>query len=562
MKLNGKVFVMLSVLMILAIAGSATGVFMLKSADRSSSHVVSRDVDYLSEYNNLLVYGLQRGQAVRNYMLNPKDGRSLDSFYRGASDSHNVLKELIERAPDHGVDPAFLLEIQQKNAENIKLQEKAVNLAVSDFKQAMKVIVEEESASWQDLRNSYLAGRQQVQMMFDQTAADMSRDIQTSIVIVIAMIVLFAISGGAIYWYMNRIITKPIVQASHHVNRIASGDLTVLPLDVKSKDEIGQLGRSVNEMTVELRRLVGEVKATSELLAVSSGSLASISSEANQAGRQVGGVVERLADATESQLRGVEESGRALEEIAQGVQRIAESSGGAAEQAANAAKQAHEGQSAIRDAGKQMDAIRSSVGHTAEEIRTLQARSGEIGEIVNAIKDISTQTQLLALNASIEAARAGDAGRGFAVVAGEVKKLALQSESSAETIDALISGLQEATRRAAEAMELGLADVVQGEVVIGDAKSAFDAILAQTDGVASQIQEISAASEQMSASSEEVTASMEDIARVAKDSSDEAQVAAAATEEQLASMEEIASSASSLNDSAQRLRQLVSRFQY
>ncbi|WNQ12773.1 methyl-accepting chemotaxis protein [Paenibacillus aurantius] len=561
MKLTAKMLLMFAVLILLAMSASLTGIVSLGLADRDSRHLAEEDVAFLSQYKNIYAQGLQRGQAVRNLLLNPNDAKAMDNFNNAVKDSEALFETLRSLSSEHGLDPAEIEALNVLSKKDVELQRKAVGLALTDSKGALKVIVEEETPVWREMKDRYFATEQKVDELFAASAAELKEGIRTSTEILYGIVVLFLVCSGGILWYMNRSITRPVLQASRQVGEIAKGNLAVALLPAVRKDELGGLARSLNEMVAQLQGLVGGIKLTSEQLASSSEALSVISDETTRAGRQVTSSIEQLAGGTETQLYGVQEATRAMEELATAVQRIAESSAEAAERASATAREAQTGQQALHGADAQMEAIRDSVGRTAEEIGSLRLRSEEIGEIIGVIKEISGQTQLLALNASIEAARAGDAGRGFAVVAGEVKKLALQSEASAGKIEALVSGLQQATGRAVQAMERGKAEVEKGRSVMNEAGEALHSILTETGEVAGQIQEISAAAEQMSAGTEQISASMEEMSRISGDSAAESQNAAAAAEEQLASMEEIADSARALKESAGRLRSMTEAFQ-
>ena len=207
-----------------------------------------------------------------------------------------------------------------------------------------------------------------------------------------------------------------------------------------------------------------------------------------------------------------------------------------------------------------MDKIHGSVDDTAKVIQKLEERSKEIGQIIEVITGISDQTNLLALNAAIEAARAGEHGKGFAVVADEVKNLAEQSKESADKIANLIQQIQHDTTHAVEMMGKGTADVAEGISVVQVTGEGFKRIQQSIDQVTSQIQEISAVSEEMSASVEQVHASVDQVAQIVKEASTNTENIAAASEEQLASMEEITASSNSLSKMAEDLLAQMKQF--
>lgn len=215
----------------------------------------------------------------------------------------------------------------------------------------------------------------------------------------------------------------------------------------------------------------------------------------------------------ETQARGVQESAYAMEEMAAGIQRIASTSSTACDASLTTLRQAEEGNELIVKSSEQMNAVSSKVGDLASIVDKLGERSQQIGEIVQAITDISSQTNLPALNASIKAARAGEQGKGFAVVAGEVKKLAERSNESAAQVAELIESIRGDIERATVAMEQGEREVAAGVEAIRLTGEAFRHILDATRSVVDQVQSASAAAEQMSASSQEVAASLQEMER-------------------------------------------------
>ncbi|MFY0544262.1 methyl-accepting chemotaxis protein [Brevibacillus sp. H7] len=373
---------------------------------------------------------------------------------------------------------------------------------------------------------------------------------------IVAAVVLASLFG----LYLSRLIANPLKQLVRNLQELSGGNLALEPVAYTGKDEVGKLGAAFNTLIENMRELVNQVKVAGEQVAASSEQLSASAEETAQVTEQIADAIQQIAGASETQVHRTDETVRVMEEMAIGIQRIAETSGVVSEASVSAAGEAEQGNAFIQRAVSQMDAIQQAVNHSAAVVKELGERSQAITQIVEVITGIASQTNLLALNAAIEAARAGEHGRGFAVVADEVRKLAEQSEESAREIARLIQEIQLETGKAVEAMDQGTQEAQTGAVVVKEAGEAFQRIVLAAHSVADQIQEVSAATEQLSASIQEITSSMEEMNRLAQDSSGSTQAVAASSQEQLASMHEIATSSENLSRLALELQQSISQF--
>ncbi|WP_010677595.1 methyl-accepting chemotaxis protein [Bacillus timonensis] len=354
--------------------------------------------------------------------------------------------------------------------------------------------------------------------------------------------------------------TKPLTLLINNAQEVAEGDLTVRQIEIKNKDEIGDLATAFNRMTNNLRELINQVSYTTNNVAASAEQLTASSEQTTDATKQIAVTMHEVAAGVDRQVQSIEETSQTVQEMSIGVGQIAGNAQRVSASVTDTAEKASEGGESIRTAESQMNSINHTFSELSELIKGLGNRSEEIGKIIEVITSIASQTNLLALNAAIEAARAGEHGRGFAVVADEVRKLAEQSAGSSSQISELILDIQNETNKAVAAMEAATEEVISGIGIIHTAGTNFDQIEESIKEVTSQIQEVSAAVQQMAAGSEQMVHSMRLISEVAEESKAGTQEVSASTEEQMASMDEISSSASSLANMAEELQGIVNKF--
>ncbi|BCJ88332.1 methyl-accepting chemotaxis protein [Effusibacillus dendaii] len=382
-----------------------------------------------------------------------------------------------------------------------------------------------------------------------------------------AKTIIFVVSGIAVVFGITSIIflfatiVRPIGLVNRQLRDIAEGegDLTK-QLEIKTKDELGDLAASFNKMLSSLRFLIRQVGESSEQVAASTEQLTASAEQTSKATEQITAIISEVTVGTETQAVNVDHSVKAMADLSAGIEQISVNAQRVAATAEHASKASTEGRQSIKSAIDQMHLISNTVNNLAQVIRELGDRSKEIGNIVEVITGIAEQTNLLALNAAIEAARAGEHGRGFAVVADEVRKLAEQSAESAHQITDLISTIQVETGKAVDSMESTTKEVAVGIGIVNSAEESFNRIQNSVNDVTGQIQEVSAATQQMSQRATQVVRSIDQISEVSEATAAGTQNVSAAAEEQLASMQEITASAAALAKMAGELQQHVSRF--
>lgn len=374
----------------------------------------------------------------------------------------------------------------------------------------------------------------------------------TGLSVLLAVLIALLLSGR---------ILKPIRDVNKQLQEIAEGraDLT-RKLTVRSKDEIGQLAHTFNQMTGNLGSIISQVSQSADSLAASSSKLTADSGMTADVTEKIAGIMGSVASGTDKQMTDLKTNMTTILEMSAAIQQIAASVQDISDASVRSAEYALGGDESLQAAARQMDSINASIDSLSKQVMGFVNRSQEIGSLVGVIKGIASQTNMLALNATIEAARAGEQGRGFAVVADQVRKLAEQSEQSANLIAEMAAGIQKDASSAVTTMKLSMNEVEEGTDIIGNAGHAFGEIRISVDSLAGQVQEVSGAVEEITAATDEIVESIRKVTQISETTASSTQHVSAASQEQMASVEQIASSASTLSTMAQALQGLVARF--
>ena len=334
---------------------------------------------------------------------------------------------------------------------------------------------------------------------------------------VIGLLIACVAIGMVLATWIARLIANPVQEVADVAKRIAAGDLTGREIDVRSRDEVGELSESINAMQRSLRDTIASVSASAERIATASEEFSATAAE--------------QAAGAETQKDQTHQVATAMQEMSSTVQQVSENSNKAAEASRDAADTARKGGSIVDDTLMKMRAIADSVGQTAKKVQELGKSSNQIGEIIGVIDDIADQTNLLALNAAIEAARAGEQGRGFAVVADEVRKLAERTSKATKEITQMIQNIQTETKSAVEAMQSGTKQVELGVESTTKAGSSLQEIITTSEQVGNMVMLIATAATEQASATDEINSNIEQIAKITQETATGANESAKAVHE-------------------------------
>ncbi|MED0589183.1 methyl-accepting chemotaxis protein TlpC [Bacillus subtilis] len=386
--------------------------------------------------------------------------------------------------------------------------------------------------------------------------ASLTQSLFTEFAIVLVIVIMVSVILVLVF---TRKINKRLNALKSAFESAGNGDMTIEVSD-KTGDELSELSVYYNKMRMKLNDTIQTVQQSALQLASASQQLSAGAEETNQASEKITEAVQQIANGAHDQITRIENSESSLKQASADIRDISANTAAIADKGQLAQSKADIGQQEIANVQAQMDAIHQSIQKSGEIIHQLDGRSKQIEQILSVITQIADQTNLLALNAAIEAARAGEQGKGFAVVADEVRKLAEESQQSAGQISKLIIEIQKDMNQSARSVEHVKTEAAEGVTMIQRTRDAFKEIAAATGEISTEISDLSASVTNISASAHQINDSFAANTADIKESTKNTRQAAALTEEQFAAMEEITAASETLSQLAEELTGIISQF--
>lgn len=547
------------VILLLLVLGSLISINRLSYTDESYKQLIEENINNSMASKDLDALYSNQMEAVTNYLLT------------GNESYIDLYKENLQLANDAvlAMQQTFTMEddlekLSQLAAFQVRFDE--IVQKMIKFKQEGNVVgyTNVLNTSGKTIMNVFNA--KSIELNETQEAIvlakinEIDKNVSTTEMTMIVMSLISIIGGILLSLFISRSISQPIVKVSAVMKEVSEGNLGIQPIDIKNRDEVGEMVQSFNSMVKDFREVVGKVQDSAQTVSASSEQLAASAEQSTAASEQVATFTQHSVEGSQKQLVKFNDLVVTMDKMNHDIQNITANSDEMNHITDMAKELTDKGSSFVENVVEQMDSIQKSVTQASGSIHSLRDRSQEISSIIQIITDVAEQTNLLALNAAIEAARAGEHGKGFAVVADEVKKLAEESKNSASQITEMIMHIQRETDQSVKMMTEESSLVAIGLEETKEANRTFKEISQAISDVAYKVDEVSDSLKQMLTNSDELLNAVGQAKQITEKNVDISQENAAATEEQHAALEEVSASSQFLASLAEDLQKITSKF--
>jgi methyl-accepting chemotaxis protein len=535
-----KLFSIFAIIFALCIVNAAVIYSKVRELQANQMRIANVRIPAILAIDDIRIADQRLTNGLYGYMFLRSDAASIDVNKKQIALSRQRVQEDLVKLQDLSAqfrdqeNGKRIADISQAYAQLAKAADaiQAQTNGRAPTKQAVSLLVSQampNANKIRDLSKDFIAS---VNEATDRDNSALQADERLIALMLITSTAFVVLLGGAASWRITKTITTPLRIVVARAKSIADGDLTGTELTAQSRDEFATLTAAVNKMQSSLTSMLRAVASTAEQVA--------------SASEQISAGAARAAENSKLQSDQTHQAATAMHEMSSTVQQVSENSQKAADTSREAAVAARQGGDVVEATLNSMRNIADATAKTASRVTELGQSSQQIGKIIAVIDDIADQTNLLALNAAIEAARAGEQGRGFAVVADEVRKLAERTSKATKEITSMIESVQTETNNAVQAMELGSREVQIGMEKTSKSGAALEEIIRMSERLGDMITQIATAATEQSATTEQINANVEQIS--------------SATQEASASAQQTAKACTDLSSLAFDLQNLVSQF--
>ncbi|MBG9693605.1 MULTISPECIES: methyl-accepting chemotaxis protein [Lysinibacillus] len=529
--------------------------FAIQQSNNATEQMVSQELQLLTiDYEQAQTIDL-RIAAARGYVLSGNEKYKTifqDNVARAASNEKQRL------ALTSSEDFSKLAEIAKEWNRYIEQQVFAI-YEQGNAKLAIQNMTKMDATAT-TIREGYEDLAKQRKQAINEVGADVMVAGQNKQLIGIVVGILIFVIAIIVELLSARGISRPIITLTERLQQMTNGDLSGPPLKIQSKDEVGQLMAATNTMADILNRLLQHIQTVSNDVATQSEELLQSTTEVKTGTEQIVNTMTEIAGGTEELASHTTAIATSMNDFAGKVTAVHQSNKDVQHYSQDVKALAKEGRDLMSSSTKQMGAIQRIVKDAVDQVDGLSKQTQEISKLVTVIQSIASQTNLLALNAAIEAARAGEQGKGFAVVADEVRKLAEQVSFSVGDITNIVRNIQDDSNRVTASLEQGYGEVEKGTRQITTTNATFHHIADAIEAIATNIEQTSSELDDVVHNTDTINKSVDEMAAISEQSAAGIQETSATIEQAASSMEEIKHSSEYLAEMAEQLNSLIRRF--
>lgn len=558
MKISRKFVGSFSVVIVLLLIGNIWGIINANSLNRNVTDIYEQDLTIIKESGEVSTSINRINSALGSYLLTQEE-EYLETIEEEKQNIDDLLVRLYAQP---------LLENELRDLEVFKIvwqgyppviervvtqvKQNQMEFAVSAFKRELLVKEKGINMAFQ----SFIEGnRDKAAERYEDSKKMYTGNVLSSIIIMALTLVISGVMG----YILTRSITGPINRLVKSFKLMEAGDLSQ-PIEERRGDELGQLAEGSENMRKSIADIVSQTKQVVRTLANVSQNVREDAKETAASSQRMFKGLNDTANLSREQAGKITDDAQMIKEMVQSLSQVAASVDSVSSLSSDLQQTADRGQVVIQDASETMNAIKSKSEETASVVELLNEHAKQIDSVIATIKEIAEETNLLALNASIEAARAGDAGRGFAVVADEIRKLAENSKASAEQVRRVVVSIQNSARDLFRSNQINLSEIHDGHSKMDDVSNAFHQIFEWIENINMSIQDITAGIEELSAGSEQIDHSMRRIEAYSDDVAKTNESYAQQSGQQVNRMEKVNDSVNELLKLSDALNGIVNRF--
>ncbi|MEK4062814.1 MULTISPECIES: methyl-accepting chemotaxis protein [Paenibacillus] len=548
-------------LLVLIIGG--TSLYLMNGMQKNTGNIVEQMVPALEEIHNVNYYTEHIMAVSMQHILSTDAAQKKkleterDQFIRKVAESMNNYRNTLRDKEQK----ELLQSLSHKWDEFMTINNQAIKQSGSGDEELALEVSQKGITAFNSMQTDMDALVDLSQKAASEEGERSVEIFHTSIIVNLITVVVVLVVIGLINMVIRRTIINPLKQVTVHLQQISGGDLTSEDTLLANQDEIGLLARTVNDTNRTLLEIVNQIRSVSSIIARQGDELVRNISDTKEGSQQIALTMEELAKASGSQAEAAVEASKAIEDLNMLIEAFAVKGTDLSLHSGQVRTKGDRGKQLMESSVAQMGQIAEAVSQSMETVEELNRKNEGIFRLVGSIRSISEQTHLLAINAAIEAARAGDSGRGFAVVAQEVRKLSEDVQRTVSEITGITQGIQLDSKEVVEHLRMGVMRTEEGSRQIAETGEALDDINKSVHVMSGTIEEMGGNLQQMTAASETMNEFSQHISALAQQSAAGVEETSASAHEQLSATNEVAAGIGQLKTLLTELSESVTRFQ-